>query len=146
MKSNLIARSDITVNARKSEVWAALVSQSALKKYMFGADVISDWKEGSRIVWKGVWEGRAYEDKGVVLQAKPEHRLQYSHFSPLSGLPDVPENYHTVTIELAESDGRTHITLTQDGNENENAREHSAKNWSMMLEGLRKYLEEKPRA
>ena len=141
MKSDLIARAGITVNAGRSDVWTALVTQSALKQYMFGADVISDWKEGSRVVWKGEWEGRAYEDKGVVLQAKPERLLQYTHFSPLAGLPDVPENYHTVTIELSESDAGTHVTLTQDGNDTEKTREHSEKNWSMMLEGLKKYVE-----
>ena len=141
MKSDLIARADATVNARPSDVWAALVTQSALKQYMFGADVISDWKEGSRIVWKGEWEGRAFEDKGAVLQAKPGRLLQYTHFSPLAGLPDVPENYHTVTIELGESDGGTHVTLTQDGNDTEKTREHSEKNWSMMLDGLKKYVE-----
>lgn len=143
MKSDLTARAEITVNAGSSDVWTALVTQSALKQFMFGADVVSDWKEGSGIVWKGTWEGRAYEDKGVVLQSKPEHLLQYTHFSPLSGVPDVPENYHTVTIALAESDGRTHVTLTQDGNDTEKAREHSEKNWSMMLDGLSKYLEGK---
>ena len=141
MKSDLIARAGIIVNAGRSDVWTALVTQSALKQYMFGADVISDWKEGSRVVWKGEWEGRAYEDKGVVLQAKPERLLQYTHFSPLAGLPDVPENYHTVTIELSESDDGTHVTLTQDGNDTEKTREHSEKNWSMMLEGLKKYVE-----
>ncbi len=146
MKSDLIARADITVNAGRSDVWTALVTQSALRQYMFGAEVISDWKEGSRIVWKGEWEGRAYEDKGVVLQAKPERLLQYTHFSPLAGLPDVPQNYHTVTIALSESGDGTHVTLTQDGNDTEKTREHSQENWSMMLQGLKNYVEGKPSA
>ena len=70
----------------------------AIRRYMFGTTVVSDWKEGGPIVWKGEWKGKAYEDKGVILRLEPERILQYSHFSPQSGLPDTPENHHTVTI------------------------------------------------
>ena len=30
-----------------------------------------------------------------------------THFSPLSGEPDAPENYHTLVYELEEDDGKT---------------------------------------
>jgi uncharacterized protein YndB with AHSA1/START domain len=108
---------------------------------MFGTHVLSDWKEGGSIIWKGEWQGKTYEDKGVILQYKPGRRIQYTHFSPLSGLPDEPQNYHVVTIELTSEGGRTRVSLTQDNNPTEEARSHSEKNWSMMLEGLKKYLE-----
>ena len=65
----------------------ALVDPAAIKQYMFGTTVESDWREGSSIVWKGEWQGRAYEDKGVILRLEPGRLLQYSHFSPLSGAP-----------------------------------------------------------
>ena len=109
--------------------------------YMFGADVTSQWREGSPIVWKGEFKGKAYEDKGTILRIEPETLLQYSHFSPLSGKPDQPESYHTVTIELSGAGDRTHVVLTQDNNPTEQAREHSEKNWRTMLEGLKKYVE-----
>jgi hypothetical protein len=47
------------------------------------------------------------------------------HFSPLSSQPDVPENYHNVTIELSGERRQTKVTLTQDNNENEEARQHN---------------------
>lgn len=96
---------------------------------------------GSEIRWKGEWEGKAYEDKGVILKIEPERTLQYSHFSPLAGLPDTPENYHTVTIELSGEGDQTRVSLSQDNNPTEEAREHSEKNWGMMLDGLKKYVE-----
>lgn len=34
------------------------------------------------------------------LKLVPELSMQYSHYSRLSGLPDLPENYHIVTIAL----------------------------------------------
>ena len=67
---------------------------------------------------------------------------QYSHFSPLSGLPDKPENYHTVTIVLARHGHQTDVTLTQDNNATDAERAESEKNWAMMLEALKKFLEQ----
>jgi uncharacterized protein YndB with AHSA1/START domain len=110
---------------------------------MFGSNVTSDWKEGSSIVWKGQWNGKAYEDKGLILKFKPEQTLQYSHFSPLSGQPDRPENYHTVTIELRGDGAQTVVSLSQDKNATEEERKHSEKNWSMMLAGLKKLVEQR---
>src|SRR5919199_1123323 len=96
MNRNLVARASITIDAPRAQVWSALVNPEAIKQYMFGTNVVSDWREGSPIVWKGEWQGKSYEDKGVILELKPGRTLQYSHFSPLSGAPDRPENYHTV--------------------------------------------------
>lgn len=141
MDTTLIATASIAIQAPASRVWQALVTPTAVKEYMFGTDVVSDWRTGSPIVWKGEWKGKAYEDKGTIVTVEPEHRIQYTHFSPLAGLPDSPENYHTVTIELAAEDGGTRVTLTQDNNPDESARAHSEKNWSMMLAALKKFLE-----
>ena len=81
-----------------------------------GTTVTTDWLEGSEIRWKGEWKGRAYEDKGTILAIVPFRRLVYTHFSPLSGQPDVLDSYHTVTIALVPDGQRTEVTLTQDNN------------------------------
>ena len=142
MDKNLIARASVTIDAPSERVWDALVNPETIKQYMFGTNVVSDWREGSPIIWQGEWQGRAYEDKGVILQLKPGRTLQYSHFSPLSGLPDKPESYHTVTIELSDEGGQTRISLAQDNNPSEQAREHSEKNWQDMLSALKSYMEQ----
>ena len=141
MKQDLVAKVSRTVEAPIDEVWQALITPETIKEYMFGAAVKSDWKVGSPIVWKGEWQGKPYEDKGKILQMEPKRRLSYSHFSPLAGKPDKPENYHTVTIELAKRPKGTLVTLSQDNNANEEAREHSQQNWKMMLDGLKKVVE-----
>jgi len=142
ISTNNIAKAETTIGASSDKVWDALTDPQLIKEYMFGATVISDWKEGSKIVWKGEWEGRPYEDKGKILLMEPKSKLQYSHFSPMAGLDDKPENYHIVTIDLAEKDNQTQVTLTQDNNANEAAKEHSEKNWKLMLASLKKLLEE----
>jgi uncharacterized protein YndB with AHSA1/START domain len=141
MNRGLVAEAAIAIDAAVEHVWKALVDPGAVKQYFFGTDVVTDWREGSPIAWRGVWEGRAYEDKGVILQLSPGRRIQYTHFSPLSGLPDVPDNYHTVTIDLSSDGLRTHVSLTQDNNASEEERDHSRKNWETVLEGLKHYVE-----
>jgi uncharacterized protein YndB with AHSA1/START domain len=142
MRNNLVAKASTTIKAAPAVVWDALVNPESIKKYMFGTDVTTNWREGSPIYWKGEWKGKAYEDKGIVLHFRPPHNLEYSHYSPLSGQPDVPASYHTVTIKLEEDGGGTHVSLKQDNNPNEEACEHSQQNWETMLKGLKQYVEQ----
>ncbi len=141
MDKELIAKANITIDVPASKVWAALVNPEIVKQYMFGTNIISDWKEGSSIVWKGEWQGRAYEDKGIILKIEPERLLVVTHYSPLSGAADIPENYHKVSYELTPKGNTTEVVLIQDNNASEEEKEHSVKNWEMMLEGLKKLLE-----
>ena len=141
MNRQFVAKQTIVINAPTTKVWDALVNPEMIKQYMFGTNAISDWKKGSPIVFKGEWQGKTYEDKGVILRLEQERLIQYSHFSPLSGLPDTPENYHIVTVELLSEGIRTLLSLSQDNNPSGQAREHSEKNWGMMLTSLKKLLE-----
>ena len=131
-----VAHASITVGAARENVWKALVDPDAIKEYMFGATVVSDWHKGSPIVWKGEFKGKAFEDKGEVLVIDPPRKLSYSHYSPLEGKPESPETTHVVTIELSGDAFSTDLHLTQSNNATDEARAESEKNWSMMLEGL----------
>ncbi len=143
MDKKLVATASISINASPGKVWQALVNPDDIRQYMFGTTVVSDWHEGSPIIWKGEWQGKPYQDKGTILQLKPQRILQYSHFSPLSGVADVPENYHTVTVELSGEGSQTRVSLAQDNNASEAERLHSQQNWESMLLALKKHLEEK---
>jgi uncharacterized protein YndB with AHSA1/START domain len=141
MNENLIARACMNISASINRVWNALVNPAAIREYMAGAVVTTNWKEGSTIVWKGESKGRPYEDKGVILTMKPGRTMQYTHFSDRAGLPDLPENYRTVTIDLTAKGRQTHVMLSQDRNPSESVREHAEKNWELLLAALKKYLE-----
>lgn len=141
MNKQFIARSAIFINATKEKVFDALISPEAIKQYMFGTTVISDWKQGSPIIWKGEWQGKKYEDKGTILQLDFGKIIQYTHYSPVSGLPDTPENYHTVTFELSEENSSTKVILTQDNSPTEEERDHSEENWNVMLNLLKQFVE-----
>jgi uncharacterized protein YndB with AHSA1/START domain len=141
MANDFIAKASTTIQAPAAAVWEALVDPEKIREYMFGTTVETDWREGSPITWKGEWKGKPSEDKGTILRSAAPRILEYTHFSPLTGEPDLPENYHTVTIELAEAGPATHVTLTQNHNATEEARQESEKNWTMMLDGIRKIVE-----
>jgi uncharacterized protein YndB with AHSA1/START domain len=130
-----------TINAPAAKVWEAFTTPRLLKQIFFGADVTSDWKVGSSIIYKGEWQGKPYEDKGIILKFKPEKLLVTTHWSPLSGVPDVPENYHTVSYKLSGSGNSTKLTITQDNNATEDEKMHSEQNWKMMLDGVKIMLE-----
>lgn len=137
----LVAKASTEIAAPAERVWKALTDPAAIKQYYFGTDLKTTWKVGSPITFKGEWEGRPYEDKGVVKTFDAPRTLAYSHFSPLAGKPDKPENYHNIVVTLAPSGKRTRVTLEQDNNATEDERAHSAKNWEMMLGGLKKFVE-----
>ncbi len=141
MKNTFVAKAAITINAPASKVWEALTTPRIMKQYLFGADVVTDWKVGSPIIYKGLWEGKPFEDKGKILKFEPGKLLASTHWSPLSGVPDIPQNYHTVTYALSDRDGGTQVQLTQDNNASEEEKAHSEQNWRMVLEGMKKLLE-----
>lgn len=139
--NHLLAEASTSIDAPPTTVWRALTDPDHVGQWMFGTTLTTDWREGSPITWSGEWQDTTYEDKGTVLRADEPRVLQFTHFSPLTGEPDVPENYHTVTIELT-GDGPTEVRLTQDGNDDEQARNHAAANWRTALDALRTYVEQ----
>jgi uncharacterized protein YndB with AHSA1/START domain len=135
-----------TVKATPSAVWKALTTPSSLKQFFFGSDISTDWQVGSPIRFKGNWKGKPYEDKGNIQTFDREKRLAFTHWSPLSGMEDRPENYHVVSFDLRPANGNTEVVLTQTNQNDaepltpENRQEY-AKNWTMVLEGLKKAVE-----
>jgi uncharacterized protein YndB with AHSA1/START domain len=141
MAKKFTARAAVTVNAPAEKVWRALTDPALIKQYLFGTDAESDWKPGSPIRYRGVWEGKPYEDKGTILKAVPGKILQSTFWSAASGRPDTPENYYTVTQRLREKGGATTLDLTQENCPSREDAEHSAANWSAVLGKLKELLE-----
>ena len=139
--ADYLATAETEINASPAQVWAALTDPALIKRYMFGSQVETDWQQGSPIRWKGEYEGRTYEDKGEILEIETERLLKVTHFSPLSGQEDVPENYHTLRYELKEKGDKTHVSLSQDKNASEAEAEHSKGMWETMLGGLKEVVE-----
>jgi uncharacterized protein YndB with AHSA1/START domain len=103
--------------------------------------VTTDWQPGSPIAYEGEWKGKPYRDKGTVLEVAPNRMLKTTHFSPLSGKEDVPENYNVVTYEVTQQDGVTRVKVIQENNPDQNMVDESTKTWATMLENLKSVVE-----
>ncbi len=141
MSQDLIVKVEVVINASINKVWEGLTDPKLIKQYLFGTETVTDWKVGSPIIWKGVWQGKTYEDKGKILRVIPQKLLETSYWSSMSGLPEKRENYKKITYELTQENGNTKVTLTQDNNLTEEDKNHSEQNWKTVLEGLKKILE-----
>jgi uncharacterized protein YndB with AHSA1/START domain len=139
--NDLILNTSIIFEADAAEVWKGLTDPAIVKQYFFGTNLKSDWKIGSPITFSGEWEGKAYEDKGTVLEIDPGKFLKYSYWSSMSGTLDKPENYNNITYRLTEDNGKTTLHLTQEGVKNEDALDHSEQNWQSVFKGLKDILE-----
>jgi uncharacterized protein YndB with AHSA1/START domain len=141
MTESLIARAEIVIQATPDDVWLALTEPEMIEKYLFGSKVETDWKAGSPITYRGEWQNQAYEDKGVILEVQPGKRLVSTYWSGLSGVPDDPAYYKTVTYELGREGDATRLRVTQDNNASPEEAEHSSQNWDRVLQGMKALLE-----
>jgi len=129
------------VAASPERVWTAMTDPDQIAQYMMGSRVETDWEPGSSITWSGEWEGRPYQDKGAVVAAERGRLLVVTHYSPLTGAEDKPENYHTLRYELSQAGSGTAVSLTQDGCESAEQAEQFSQNWQSMLDGLKTVAE-----
>ncbi len=141
MKHPYEATQSITINVQAAKVWDALTTPELVKQYLFGTEMTADWRVGGRVVYRGEWEGKSYEDTGTVIAIEPGKLLKTTYFSKTSGLEDKPENYNTVSYELIEKEGKTTLTVRQDNIPTRESADHSAKNWEMVLLKLKGLLE-----
>ena len=130
-----------TVSASPSRVWEALTDPAQVKEWMFGTDVSSDWQKGSKLTYRGMWNGKPYEDHGVIEEITPEKLLKTTYFSPLSGKEDSPENYNIISYVLAPEDGNTKVTIIQENNKSQEEADAMGNNWQQMLDVLSKFID-----
>lgn len=141
MSKELISKSSIDLNTSSPKVWETLVEPDIAKKYFFGAEIVTDWKVGSPITFKGEFDGNKYEEKGVLLNVEPNVQLQYSHWSNFDGLPDEPENYRTWTFDINEKDGITKLSISEDNIPTEKQKNRSDEFWSEALLKIKRIIE-----
>ena len=139
--NDYVAEAETEIRATPAQVWTALTDPRQIKSFMFGTEVRTEWRQRSPITWSGEYQGKAYEDKGEIIEIEPERRLVVTHFSPLTGQDDVPENYHTLTYELSERRGVTHLSLRQDKKASREEAEHSTGMWERLLASLKMVVE-----
>jgi uncharacterized protein YndB with AHSA1/START domain len=144
MADQLVFRDSIRINASASKVWAIITIPKMTKKFMFGGEAISDWKVGSPLVWQ--MEGTEKVLKGTIVAFEPGKKLSYTIIDPSAPYPDIPENYTTVTYDLAEDRGQTTVSIS-DGDfsivaDGKKRYERTVQGWGQALKKLKELAEQ----
>ena len=145
----LIVQNSIEINANPAAVWDALTNPEKTKIYMYGCEAVSEWTPGSELLWKGNYEGNEMVFvKGKIVAIEAGKLLKYTVIDPNSGMPDLPENYLDVTYRLEETNGKTLLTVTQDGFEGAADSEkrykdisNNGEGWNPILVEIKKLVE-----
>jgi uncharacterized protein YndB with AHSA1/START domain len=131
----------IAIKATPTKIWEALTNPKIIKKYLYGTQAESEWKVGSRIVYKGEYDGHSYADKGTIKQFEKGKIFQHSYLSTFSGIEDIPENYHLVTYLIEKSNGGSLLTINQENIHSKEAMEHAGKGWDAVTELIKEEAE-----
>jgi len=131
----------ILIRAPRQVVWGAVTQPELVQKYFFGTRLTTDWSVGSPITFSGEWEGKAYEDLGTVRTFEPPRSLSFDYWSSFSGIPDRPELRQLIRYDLSDEDGGVRVTIQQSNVDTQERADHSAKNWQIVLEGLKSLVE-----
>ena len=148
--NNKKIQNTIEITADATKVWDVLTKPGETKKYMFGCETVSDWEEGSELLWKADYEGKEMVFvSGYIKNINAPKLLKYSVIDPNAAYPKTPENHLNVTYELAPAEGKTILTVTQDGFENAaegekryNDSYNKGEGWNPLLVQIKKIAEE----
>ncbi len=134
---------EIAMDAPASKVWNALTNPEFMKLWMSDAEmnIVTDWKIGSPIIFRGDLHGINYINKGTVLQFDPGKILQYTYWSSLSEQTDIPGNYSLITFRLTAENNKTYVSLTQSNFMAKTTYQHFNFYWNIALGVLRKLME-----
>jgi uncharacterized protein YndB with AHSA1/START domain len=135
------AKIQITLHAPIEKVWDYLTNPIHVKQYSFGSELVTTWKPGTPIFFRGEWEGTPYEDKGTVLLFEPQKVLKFNYFSSWSDLEDRLENYQIITYRVKQKGDKTQLFLTQSNIDTLEKKIHSTQNWKSLFATLKKMME-----
>ncbi|MBN8825303.1 MULTISPECIES: SRPBCC domain-containing protein [unclassified Spirosoma] len=142
MRQDLTVSKSIDINASPARVWEVLTNPALIQEYLFGTQTLTNWAIGSEIIFQGEYENQHYRDKGTILKNVPNQLLSYSYWSGFSGLDERPENYATVTYQIAEKGTNlAEFTWTQQGFSSEAGYNHSLNGMDDFLKQIKAIAE-----
>lgn len=132
---------ETVISADITDVWELLVNPAETGRLFWGTTVESDFKVGSPIVWKGVWEGKPFEDRGTIKRVEKNAVLQYSHWSTASDTPNDEATHNLLTFQLTKEDRGVRVVLQHENIATMAMKEHSEKMWTQLLATMKRMAE-----
>jgi len=144
----LFIENKISIQSSKEATWDVLTNPFKTPQYMFGCTALSDWEEGSSLIWKGVNDGIIYV-KGHIVKIIHGEKLSMTIFDPNAGYEDIPENYLVATYTLTQEDPDTICLHVIQGDydtvaDGQKRYEDTLKagGWAFVLQNIKRLVEE----
>ena len=135
-------RKKITIRAKPERVFDALTTSSEIIKYFPLNEIISNWKLGGKVHYKGEVDGNAFTDYGVITEFKRPTAYAYRYWSDNHGTENTPDNHLNISYTLSFINSVTELNLTQSNIKSEEMFNLMDKTvWDMLLSGLKQYIE-----
>jgi uncharacterized protein YndB with AHSA1/START domain len=122
-----------------TKLWDAITKPEFARRYMFGAILDSDWKEGSP--WKMVFEDGSISDDGEILEADRPKRLVLKWHHRL--YPEMKaEGWSRCTFDISEESGLAKLSVLHEiERDNSKVIEGVSAGWPKILSSLKTFLE-----
>lgn len=142
MEATLQSESTIRIHAPRDKVWEAITRPEIVKRYFFDADLKADWRVGGEVVYRGFWDGDAFEDVAEISEYEEGYSVTM----------DFHEKYGRVTYTLVDqSEPRilnlsmheftTEVTVIQSGMGTQEEVKQTHENWMETLKRMKQILE-----
>ncbi|MGI8551474.1 MAG: SRPBCC family protein [Dehalococcoidia bacterium] len=130
---------EVYIRTTPEKLWEAITSPEFTRRYFYGTAVISDWRQGSRCVYRGD-NDQVVIDGEVVEVEKPKRLVQTWKLVENAEAPDDPPSR---VIWQIEPQGETcKLTLIHDGFDRETKTYQTVgPGWNPVLSGLKTLLE-----
>lgn len=138
---NLSIEKEIFIEAKPSTVFEALTNSEKIIQYLPLKEVISDWKVGSEVLYKGELEGVPFTDFGTIDILEPNEKFQYTYWSTNHGTERLPANHLTICYSISNSENGTLLKVEHTNFKSEEMHTVMLNLWDFLLGSLKGFVE-----
>ena len=133
---------EITINATPEIIFDALTTSDEIIKFFPLNEVISTWKKGEPVNYKGEVNGQEFTDYGVITELSRPNKYTYTYWSDNHGTERTPENHLDISYSLSPVNNMTCLNVVQSNIKSEemfNIMDTVV--WDMLLKSLKQHIE-----
>ncbi len=106
-------KKEIYIDAPPELVFDALTNSEEIIKYFPLKEVVSEWKVGSEVLYKGEINSQRFTDYGLIEIISRPNKYKYTYWSDNHGTERTPENHLSICYELSKNGDGTKLELEQ---------------------------------
>ena len=135
-------KKEITINALPELVFDMLTDSDQIIKYYPLNEVVSKWKVGSEVLYKGEIDNNNFIDHGIIEILSRFSEYKYSYWSDNHGTERTPENHLSISYKLSKDTNGTKLELEQSNIMSKEMYEMmNATVWDYLLNNMKNYIE-----